>query len=79
MTDYLIKRWQNQGKLNGKQFVASTIVSTDMISKIASSYGVENKICLTGFKWIAKLIKDSKNLILLEEERKVSDICLEIL
>ncbi len=62
MTDFLIKKWQNQGKLNGEQFIASTIVSTDMISEIASSYDVENKICLTGFKWIAKLIKDSKDL-----------------
>jgi phosphoglucomutase len=60
MTDFLIKKWQSSNRLNGKQFVASTIVSTDMISKIASSYRVENKICLTGFKWIAKLIKDSK-------------------
>jgi len=62
MTDFLIKKWQTQGKLDGRQFVASTIVSTDMISAIAASYGVENKICLTGFKWIAKLIKDFKDL-----------------
>ncbi|MEC3906739.1 phospho-sugar mutase [Tamlana sp. 2201CG12-4] len=61
MTSFLIKKWKKQGKLNGNQFVASTIVSTDMISEIANSYGVENKICLTGFKWIAKLIKDNTN------------------
>jgi len=58
MTDFLIKQWQQQGKLNGKQFIGSTIVSTSMVNDIASSYGVETKIGLTGFKWIAKMIQD---------------------
>jgi len=58
MTDFLIKQWQQQGKLNDKQFIGSTIVSTSMVDDIAKSYGVETKIGLTGFKWIAKMIKD---------------------
>ena len=58
MTDFLIKQWQQQGKLNGKQFIGSTIVSTSMVNDIAKSYGVETKIGLTGFKWIAKMIQD---------------------
>ena len=58
MTDFLIKQWQQQGKLNGKQFIGSTIVSTSMVNDIANSYGVETKIGLTGFKWIAKMIQD---------------------
>ena len=58
MTDFLIKQWKKQGKLNGNQFVGSTIVSTNMVNDIATSYGVETKIGLTGFKWIAKMIKD---------------------
>ena len=58
MTDFLIKQWQQQGKLNGKQFIGSTIVSTSMVNDIATSYGVETKIGLTGFKWIAKMIID---------------------
>ena len=58
MTDFLIKQWQQQGKLNGKQFIGSTIVSTSMVNDIADSYGVETKIGLTGFKWIAKMIQD---------------------
>ena len=61
MTDFLIKQWQQQGKLNGKQFIGSTIVSTSMVNDIATSYGVETKIGLTGFKWIAKMIKDFPN------------------
>jgi phosphoglucomutase len=62
MTDFLIKKWQKEGKLNGKQFVGTTIVSTEMVSKIANNHGVDSKICLTGFKWIAKMIIDYPEL-----------------
>lgn len=62
MTDFLMKKWQKEGKLNGKQFVGTTIVSTDMVGDVASAYGVETKICLTGFKWIAKMIVDFPEL-----------------
>jgi len=60
MTDFLIKKWQDEGKLNGKQFVGSTIVSTGLVNKIANSYNVETKVGLTGFKWIAKMIRDAE-------------------
>jgi len=62
MTDFLIKKWQKEGKLNGKQFVGTTIVSTAMMETLAASYDVDCKICLTGFKWIAKMIKDFDGL-----------------
>tara|TARA_R110002049_G_scaffold154626_1_gene319222 strand:+ start:7714 stop:9435 length:1722 start_codon:yes stop_codon:yes gene_type:complete len=62
MTDCLLKQWKNQSKIKGKEFVASTVVSTPMITKLASSYGVESKIVLTGFKWIAALIKNNPEL-----------------
>jgi phosphoglucomutase len=62
MTDFLINYWKTQGKLNGKQFVGSTIVSTNLVNEIAESYGVETKVGLTGFKWIAKMIKDFPEL-----------------
>ena len=61
MTNFLIKKWQEAGKLNGKQFVGSTIVSTNLVNDIATRYGVETKVCLTGFKWIAKLIRDNED------------------
>ena len=61
-THFLLEQWKAQGKLNGKQFVASTIVSTPMIKIIASDFGVEYKEGLTGFKWIAKMIKDFPEL-----------------
>ena len=60
MTDFLIKNWETQGKLNGKQFIGSTIVSTNLVNEIAASYGVETKVGLTGFKWIAKMIRDAE-------------------
>jgi phosphoglucomutase len=61
MTDFLIKQWEVKGELNGKQFVGSTIVSTNLVNEIAANYGVETKVGLTGFKWIAKMIVDFPN------------------
>jgi phosphoglucomutase len=61
MTDFLINQWQQNGKLNGNQFVGSTIVTTNLINEIAASYDVETKVGLTGFKWIAKMIKEHPN------------------
>lgn len=61
-THFLLEQWKKSGKLNGKQFVGSTIVSTPMIKKIVESYGVIYKEGLTGFKWIAKMIKDHPEL-----------------
>lgn len=58
MTAFLLKKWQKEGKINGKQFIGSTIVSTPMIQKVATHYGVQYKEGLTGFKWIAKMIED---------------------
>jgi len=60
LTNFLIKKWESEGRINGKQFVGSTIVSTPMINKIADSYGVETKVGLTGFKWIAKMIREAE-------------------
>ena len=62
MTAFLLEQWKKAGKINGKQFIGSTIVSTPMMMELASSYGVECKIGLTGFKWIAKMIKDFPEL-----------------
>ncbi|MHB1146910.1 MAG: phospho-sugar mutase [Lutibacter sp.] len=60
MTDFLIRKWKEAGKLNGKQFVGSTIVSTNLVNEIAARYGVETKVGLTGFKWIAKMVRESE-------------------
>ena len=62
MTAFLLEEWKKAGKINGKQFVGSTIVSTPMMMELATNYGVECKVGLTGFKWIAKMIKDFPEL-----------------
>lgn len=62
MTAFLLEKWKKQGKITGKQFVGSTIVSTPMMLELASAYDVECKVGLTGFKWIAKMIKDFPEL-----------------
>ena len=62
MTDFLLRQWKNGDKINGNQFVGSTIVSTPMMSVLSNAYGVECKIGLTGFKWIAKMIVDFPEL-----------------
>lgn len=62
MTKFLLDLWKNNGAINGNQFVGSTIVSSPMLPKLVEAYGVECKIGLTGFKWIAKMIKDFPNM-----------------
>jgi len=62
MTDFLLRKWKEESKINGKQFVGSTIVSTELVNKIAANYNVETKVGLTGFKWIAKMVVDYPEL-----------------
>ncbi len=56
---YLLEKWQETDQLTGKEFVAKTIVTTDLIDKMASHYNVDCPNCLTGFKWIADLIRNN--------------------
>ncbi|MEM9686840.1 MAG: phospho-sugar mutase [Bacteroidota bacterium] len=57
MTKFLLDHWKSKG-LKGNEFIGSTIVSTPMMHVLANRYGVECKAGLTGFKWIAKMIRD---------------------
>lgn len=57
MTLFLLEKQREKG-FNGNEFVGSTIVSTPMMNEIATAFGVECKVGLTGFKWIAKMIVD---------------------
>ncbi|MDB5258076.1 MAG: pgm [Chitinophagaceae bacterium] len=54
---YLLKAWKEKGQFKGNEFVVKTIVTTDLIPKIAAYYGVKSYETLTGFKYIAALIK----------------------
>jgi phosphoglucomutase len=62
MTEFLLKKWKDEERINGKQFVGSTIVTTELIAAVTKNYGVETKVGLTGFKWIAKMVKDFPEL-----------------
>lgn len=55
---YLLKRWSEEGKLNGKQYIIKTIVTTEMIKKVAERFGVDCFDTLTGFKHIAAKIRE---------------------
>lgn len=62
MSWFLLERWKSEGKIDGNQFVGSTIVSTPMLRLMTEDYGVKYMEGLTGFKWIAKMIKDHPHL-----------------
>lgn len=60
LTYYILRRWSELGKLNGKQYVVKTIVTTELIRAIAQKYGVKVYNVLTGFKFIADTIKKNE-------------------
>ena len=57
LTYYILKRWQELGKLNGNQYCVKTIVTTELIAAICKSFGVKCYNVLTGFKYIAEIQK----------------------
>ncbi|MBR0499734.1 MAG: phospho-sugar mutase [Bacteroidales bacterium] len=54
VSSYALTRWSELGKLDGKQFMVKTIVTTDLLKVICKKYGVEIFDVLTGFKYIAE-------------------------
>lgn len=58
LTAFMLEQYQRKGILSNNSFIATTVVSTPMMFSIAEAYGVECKVGLTGFKWIAKMIVD---------------------
>ncbi len=54
---YIIANKKKLGQLKGNEFLVKTIVTTEVIAKIAKKNGVEYKDCYTGFKWIANEIR----------------------
>jgi phosphoglucomutase len=57
---YLITRWKELGRLQGKEYIVKTIVTTEIIKDIANKNGVEMFDCFTGFKWIAGVIRENE-------------------
>ncbi len=60
LVNYLLLKWKERGKLDGNQFVVSTVVTTYLIDALAKASGVKSYNTLTGFKHIASLIKEKQ-------------------
>ncbi|MCB0482532.1 MAG: phospho-sugar mutase [Flavobacteriales bacterium] len=55
--NHMLSKWKNADMLDGNQFVCKTIVTSELMADIAKFYGVKSYDTLTGFKWIAELIR----------------------
>lgn len=57
---YQLLRMREKDLFNGKQFIAKTIVTTDLLEEIAADFGVKCYNTLTGFKYIADVIREKE-------------------
>ncbi len=60
LINYLISQWKDKGKLKGKEYIVKTIVTSELLKDIADKYNVECYDVLTGFKYIADIIKQKE-------------------
>jgi len=60
LTYYLLEKWKENKKLTGKEYIVKTIVTSELLIDIANKYGVGYFDVLTGFKWIADIIKKNE-------------------
>ena len=60
LTYYILRRWNELGKLDSTKYCVKTIVTTELIRAIAAKYGVKVYNVLTGFKWIANIVKENE-------------------
>lgn len=58
---YLLSKWAEKGMLQGKEYIVKTIVTSDLLTRIAGKYNVESFDVLTGFKFIADIIRKNEN------------------
>jgi len=57
LTFYLLTKWKENGKLTGKEYIVKTVVTSEILADMAEKFGVECYDVLTGFKWIAEIIR----------------------
>ncbi|VAW26293.1 Phosphoglucomutase, partial [hydrothermal vent metagenome] len=57
LINYLLTKWSENGKLTGNEFIVKTIVTSELLFDLAKKYGVQHFDVLTGFKYIADIIK----------------------
>ena len=60
LLSYQLTRWAERGELDGNQYVIKTIVTSQMANAVAAHFGVKCYDCLTGFKYIAKIIRENE-------------------
>ncbi len=60
LMSYQLTRWAERGDLDGNQYVVKTIVTSMMPNAVAEHFGVKCYDCLTGFKYIAKIIRQNE-------------------
>jgi phosphoglucomutase len=60
LTWYIISQKKQRGQLKGNEYIISTIVTTDLMNRIAESNGVKCYDVLTGFKFFAEMIRDKE-------------------
>jgi phosphoglucomutase len=60
LTYYLLLKWKEKNKLTGKEFIVKTIVTSEILKDIADKFAVECYDVLTGFKWIAEVIRKNE-------------------
>jgi len=58
---YVITRWKELGRLNGRQFIVKTIVTSELLRDIAVSFNLKYYNVLTGFKYIADIIRSTED------------------
>jgi phosphoglucomutase len=61
LTHYLLKKWSENGKLTGKEYVVKTIVTSELLIDMANKFKVESFDVLTGFKYIADIIHKNED------------------
>lgn len=57
---YLLRRWKELGKLSDKTYMVKTIVTTELLAAMAKAYGVKMYNVLTGFKYIAAVVRENE-------------------
>jgi len=61
ITYYLLSQWSERGKLTGKEYIVKTIVTTELMADMARHYKVPYWDVLTGFKFIADIIRRNED------------------
>ena len=57
LTWYILSQWKAKNKYKGNEYIIKTIVTSDLLEKIADGYNIEYYNVLTGFKFFAELIR----------------------